>query len=75
MPPAKLGTWPSPSRSPPAPDLLNRLWLAVTSAEGAHHAAQHNLGLLLGRVERGGGSPVENQARTALAYRTALGGK
>ena len=58
---------------PPAPDLLNRLWLAVTSEDGAHHAAEHKLGLLLGRVERGGGSPVENQARTALAYRTALG--
>ena len=58
---------------PPAPDLLNRLWLAVMSQEGAEHAAQHQMGLLLGRVERGGGSPVANQARTVNTYRTALG--
>lgn len=57
---------------PPAPDLLNRLWLAVMSEEGAHYAAQYDLGLLLGRVERGGGSPVENQVRTAQTYRAAL---
>ncbi|MCX6047487.1 MAG: LLM class flavin-dependent oxidoreductase [Chloroflexi bacterium] len=60
---------------PPNPALLERLWLAVTSEDGAQHAAQHHMGLLLGRVERGGGSPVENQIRTAQAYRTALGEK
>ncbi|MBX3014784.1 MAG: LLM class flavin-dependent oxidoreductase [Caldilineaceae bacterium] len=58
---------------PPDPDLLNRLWLAVMSQEGAAYAAQHQMGLLLGRVERGGGSPVANQALTVNAYRAALG--
>lgn len=57
---------------PPASSLLERLWLAITTEEGARHAAQMNMGLLLGRVERGGGPPVENQARTAQAYRDAL---
>lgn len=58
---------------PSAPDLLNRLWLAVMSEEGARYAAHYDLGLLLGRVERGGGPPTANQSRTADAYRTALG--
>lgn len=58
---------------PPAPDLLNRLWLAVMSQEGATYAAQHQMGLLLGRVERGGGSPVANQTLTVNTYRSALG--
>lgn len=58
---------------PPALPLLDRLWLAVMSEEGARYAVVHNMGLLLGRVERGGGSPVENQVRTAHTYRTALG--
>lgn len=57
---------------PPAQTLLERLWLAITTEEGAKHAAQLDLGLLLGRVERGGGPPTENQSRTAQAYRHAV---
>lgn len=58
---------------PPAPGLAGRLWLAVMSEEGARSAARDGLGLLLGRVEHGGGSPVANQTRTARIYRAALG--
>jgi alkanesulfonate monooxygenase SsuD/methylene tetrahydromethanopterin reductase-like flavin-dependent oxidoreductase (luciferase family) len=57
---------------PYAPGLASRLWLGAMSEESTRFAAQHNLGLLLGRVEHGGGSPVANQARTAQFYRQAL---
>jgi alkanesulfonate monooxygenase SsuD/methylene tetrahydromethanopterin reductase-like flavin-dependent oxidoreductase (luciferase family) len=58
---------------PPDAALAERLWFAVMSEAGARYAARHNLGLLLGRVEHGGGSPVANQARTTQIYREALG--
>lgn len=57
---------------PPAPDLAERLWFAVMSREGAEYAAEHNLGLLLGRVEHGAGSPVANQSQTTQIYREAV---
>jgi len=58
---------------PPNPALLERLWLAVMSDDGARRAANLNLGLLLGRVEHGGWSPVANQIRTTQLYRETLG--
>jgi alkanesulfonate monooxygenase SsuD/methylene tetrahydromethanopterin reductase-like flavin-dependent oxidoreductase (luciferase family) len=57
---------------PCAPGLASRLWLGAMSDESTYFAAQHNLGLLLGRVEQGGGSPVANQAHTAQFYRQTL---
>lgn len=57
---------------PPAPGLLDRLWLAAMSVEGARYAAQLNMGILLARVERGTGAPTENQTHMTDAYRAAL---
>jgi alkanesulfonate monooxygenase SsuD/methylene tetrahydromethanopterin reductase-like flavin-dependent oxidoreductase (luciferase family) len=58
---------------PPNPALADRLWFAVMSENGARYAASRGLGLLLGRVEHGGGSPVANQTRTTRLYRESLG--
>ena len=57
---------------PPAPGLADRLWLAVSRAENAAFAAQQGLGLLLGRLEAGGYSPLANQTISAQNYRAAL---
>ena len=57
---------------PPDPTLAERLWLAVSRAENAAFAARQGLGLLLGRVEAGGYSPLENQAHSVQNYRSAL---
>jgi alkanesulfonate monooxygenase SsuD/methylene tetrahydromethanopterin reductase-like flavin-dependent oxidoreductase (luciferase family) len=54
---------------PPNPDLAKRLWFAAMSEDGADFAAERGLGLLLGRVEKGGWSPLVNQTRTAWLYR------
>ncbi len=58
---------------PAAPSLAERLWLGVMTPDGARHAAQMDLGILLGRVERGSGPPTQNQAAITQAYRAALG--
>lgn len=54
---------------PPAPTLLNRMWLSALSTRGAAYAAQHEVGLMLSRAAWGHQKPTdEAQVPVAQAY-------
>ncbi|MEM7126225.1 MAG: LLM class flavin-dependent oxidoreductase [Chloroflexota bacterium] len=44
---------------PPAPTLLNRMWLSALSIGGAEYAAQHEMGLMLSRAAWGHDEPTD----------------
>lgn len=68
-----------PRLHPPAPDLMDRLWITAGSSETVLHAAGRGLGLIAGRRRvRPGNIPAQEDLRVAALFDTftaAGGGK